>query len=105
MVEGAVAVIFSSTRSGEDESGYREAAERMVSLAAEQPGYLGMDSVRDVEGQGITVSYWADEASALAWKEVTEHRAIQALGRERWYRRYDVHVARIARSYIFRADA
>lgn len=33
-------------------------AERMVALAGEQPGFLGVESVR--EGVGITASYWSD---------------------------------------------
>ena len=49
------AVIFSSHRTDGD-NGYGEMAERMAELAAQQPGYLGMESAR--EGLGITVSYW-----------------------------------------------
>ncbi|PNB41697.1 hypothetical protein C1X64_38640, partial [Pseudomonas sp. GW456-E7] len=51
------AVIFSSVRS-ENDPGYGETAERMVSLAADQPGFLGVESVREAGGRGITVSYW-----------------------------------------------
>ena len=50
------AVIFSSIRSA-DERGYAEMAERMMELAAQQPGFLGVESAR--EQLGITVSYWA----------------------------------------------
>jgi hypothetical protein len=37
-----------------------KAADRMAELASEQPGYLGVDSVRDANGVGITVSYWTN---------------------------------------------
>ena len=37
----------------------------MDALAAAQPGYRGVDSARGADGSGITISYWADEASAL----------------------------------------
>lgn len=53
-----VAVIFSSQRSG-DETDYADMADRMSRLAAQQPGYLGEESVRDAAGFGITVSYWS----------------------------------------------
>jgi hypothetical protein len=49
------AVIFTSIRTDIDE-GYAQMAEKMVQLAATQPGFLGMESARD--GLGITVSYW-----------------------------------------------
>ncbi len=62
-----LAVIFSNQRTNEDQ-GYGAMAERMVELAREQPGFLGVESARDSEGFGITVSYWKDEAAVEAWK-------------------------------------
>jgi heme-degrading monooxygenase HmoA len=76
-------------------------AERMERLAAEQPGYLGIDSVRDADGAGITVSYWASEDAVRAWKANLEHRVAQDTGRREWYVEYTVHVARVERVYAF----
>lgn len=91
-----VAVIFTSLRT-EGDHGYAETAAAMESLAAQQPGYLGIESAR--EGLGITVSYWRDEESARAWKQVADHLAAQRLGREVWYRQYRVRVATVTREY------
>jgi heme-degrading monooxygenase HmoA len=96
---GEIAVIFANQRTAADEAGYAAAAEAMDALAAAQPGYRGIESARGADGFGITVSYWADEASAIAWREQAEHAAARAIGRERWYRSYDLQVARIERSY------
>lgn len=100
---GTVAVIFCSTRTGVDEPGYAAAAEQMRALAAEQPGYLGIRSVRGPDGSGITISYWADEPSAVAWRRHAEHSLIRAEGRARWYRDYTLEVAEVTRSYDWRA--
>jgi heme-degrading monooxygenase HmoA len=94
-----VAVIFISTRTAEDESAYSQMELEMEALAAQQPGYLGIDSVRDAAGDGITVSYWTDERSARAWKQVAAHREAQRLGGERWYSSYRVIVADVIREY------
>ncbi|MGL5837990.1 MAG: antibiotic biosynthesis monooxygenase family protein [Sphingorhabdus sp.] len=94
-----VAVIFVAQRLQDDEAGYGQAAAAMDALAAQQRGYCGIDSVRDADGLGITVSYWQDEAAAKAWRDHPEHAAIREAGRERWYSRYDLHVAVIGRSY------
>lgn len=91
------AVIFTSSRSREDDAGYAAMAERMDLLAREQPGYLGIESARD--GLGITASYWVDDAAARAWKQVAEHLVAQRLGREVWYRDYRVRVATVQRDY------
>jgi heme-degrading monooxygenase HmoA len=98
---GQIAVIFVSQETGEDVEGYAAAAEAMVALAERQPGYRGMDSTRDESGFGITVSYWADEESAVAWRENPEHAAIRDRGRERWYERYELFVTEVRRGYTW----
>lgn len=40
------AVIFASQRNGDDEAGYTRMADRMATLAASQPGYLGIETAR-----------------------------------------------------------
>lgn len=96
---GQVAVIFVSIRTGEDDAGYQAAAAAMAALAAEQPGYCGMASSRASDGMGITVSYWADEAAAAAWRDNPTHMAVREAGRDRWYSAYTLDVARISRHY------
>ena len=96
---GQVAVIFTSQRRGDDEAGYAAATTAMERLAARQPGYRGIDSARGADGFGITVSWWADEAAALAWRAHPHHEAIRDRGRGEWYDGYEVAVAAVGRSY------
>lgn len=98
-----VAVIFSSQRTTQDPEGYAEAAARMEELAAQQPGFLGVESIR--EGiNGVTISYWTDEASARAWGQHPEHRDIQQQGRERWYSSYSLRIGEVTRAYEWDAS-
>ena len=92
------AVIFSSRRSLGD-AGYRQMAERMVELAAAQPGFLGMESAREQDGFGITVSYWASIEAIQHWKANAEHLVAQEKGKRAWYEDYAVRVARVERTY------
>lgn len=90
------AVIFSSIRT-EGDQGYGVMAGRMEELAAQQPGYLGIESARgDVS---ITVSYWADAAAARAWKQIAEHTVAQERGKTTWYADYRVRVCTVERDY------
>jgi heme-degrading monooxygenase HmoA len=92
------AVIFASRRTpGED--GYGAMADRMAALAAEQPGYLGVESVRGADGFGITVSYWRSPEAIRAWKDHAEHLLAQQAGRERWYEHYELRIAKVERAY------
>ena len=104
MDEAQYAVIFTSQRSAEDDSGYAQMAGRMEELSAQQPGFVRIESVRDAEGRGITVSYWRDLESIGMWRDVAEHRMAQQLGREKWYESYRLTVCRIERAYGFDAS-
>ena len=95
---GYYAVIFTS-QEGADQDGYGETAQHLRELAAEQPGYVGFETATGPDGFGISVSYWATEADGRAWKKVAEHARAQRQGRERWYDRYTVRVARVERHY------
>jgi len=92
------AVIFSS-RANADSDGYDEMAERMIELAGEQPGFLGIESARGEDGLGLTISYWESEEAIAAWKRHAEHQVAQRRGREQWYAGYEVRVARVERAY------
>jgi heme-degrading monooxygenase HmoA len=97
------AVIFSSVRSPYDPNGYAAMSERMLELARQQPGFLGVESVRGDDGQGITASYWSSLDAIRAWREHAEHVPAQQQGRARWYRRYALRVCRVERAWDFEA--
>ncbi len=92
-------VIFASQRSDSDDQTYSELAERMADLATRQPGYLGIDSSRDENGFGITVSYWRSLQDIAAWKANGEHLEAQVQGRRAFYKAFRVHVARVEKTY------
>lgn len=92
------AVIFTSQRTDGD-AGYAAAAARMVELAAQQPGFLGVESARGADGLGITVSYWRTLNDIAAWRRDVEHTAAREAGRARWYSHYELRVARVERAY------
>ena len=96
------AVIFTSELTA-DTDGYGAMADRMVELAAQQPGFLGIESAR--ETIGITVSYWRDLPSIAAWRSHVEHLGAQRFGKERWYRRYHLRIARVEREWQFERGA
>lgn len=89
------AVIFTSLL--RSDRGYAPMAARMEQLAAQQPGYLGIESARTEVG--ITVSYWTTPQAAAAWKGVAEHVIAQERGRAEWYASYRVRVATVEREY------
>jgi heme-degrading monooxygenase HmoA len=96
------AVIFTSRRCADPAAtaDYGKTADRMLKLAAQQPGYLGVETVEE-GGVSITVSYWADEAAIGAWRRDADHAFAQYEGRTRWYDAYELRVAKVERARSF----
>ena len=90
------AVIFTSIKK-ENAEGYASMAERMVELAQQQPGFLGVESAR--QEIGITVSYWKSLEAIKQWKQNTEHLVAQELGKTKWYESYKVRICLVEREY------
>ena len=94
----AYAVIFCNQRR-EGDHGYAEAAARMVELVQQQPGFVGVRSVRGADGLGITVSYWDSLEAIAAWRAEAEHAATRERGRADWYAHYELQVVKLERAY------
>lgn len=92
------AVIFTSTRTDIDEN-YSEMAIKMVELAQQQLGFLGVESARSEIG--ITVSYWESLEAIKNWKQNLDHLEAQHKGIQKWYERYTVRIAKVEREYSF----
>ncbi|QNM86181.1 antibiotic biosynthesis monooxygenase [Polaribacter pectinis] len=93
------AVIFTSILSN-DISDYQKTADRMEELAKLQKGFLGIESARNEIG--ITVSYWESLDDIIAWKNNIEHTEARNLGREKWYKKYQVRICKVEREYSFK---
>jgi heme-degrading monooxygenase HmoA len=92
------AVIFASTRTDVDD-GYAQTAARMIELAQQQPGFLGVETARD--SIGITVSYWESEEAIRTWHANAEHQLAQRGGYRKWYSAFRLRVAKVERDHAF----
>jgi heme-degrading monooxygenase HmoA len=96
------AVIFTSSRTEVDES-YSEMAIKMVDLAKQQEGFLGVESARS--DTGITVSYWKSLEAIKQWKQNLDHLDAQRKGKSLWYEKYTVRIALVEKEYSFQKKA
>lgn len=92
------AVIFTSVRT-EGDNGYGQMSDKMVELAQQQDGFLGMESARNEIG--ITVSYWCDLEAIKKWKENAAHKIAQEKGKKVWYGAFKTRIALVERDYEF----
>ncbi|MCC2679833.1 MAG: hypothetical protein K0R29_2409 [Pseudobdellovibrio sp.] len=95
------AVIFSSKRAETSAEEYKQVADRMIQLASGQKGFLGVESARNPDGSGITVSYWQSLDDIKNWKLHSEHLSAQQQGREKFYSSFKVKICKVERQYEF----
>lgn len=88
-----------NTLGDEDAKLYETLGARMEELAREQPGFLGVDSVR-ADKEGITVSYWSDLDSIKNWKINSEHTMARNQ-RKLFYEHYETKISKVERQYGF----
>ena len=98
------AVIFTAQRSLSGEDMYEITANRMVTLAQQQPGFLGVESVRGDDGIGITVSYWTDRDAIAQWRGHAGHMVAQAMGRQEFYDWCRIRIAEVVSERAFMSD-
>ncbi len=97
---GLVILFFSrlTEQAGED---YYRMDEELSELVKDAPGFLGVKSFAAEDGERLTVVWWKDEETLRQWRELPRHRVAQNAGRERWYQRYRMEIARIQRRTAF----
>ena len=93
-------VAFSNQRTDGDND-YESMATKMLELAAQQDGYLGVESVRGADGFGITNSFWDSLENIAKWRNHAEHTLARNQGREQWYAQYFTRIAKVERDYGF----
>ena len=89
------ACIFHNQRSAEADDAYATMSEEMLQLASQQPGFLGVESVRDADGAGITVSYWQSREAIAAWGRHGAHLVAQKQGRDVLYDWFNLRIAEV----------
>ncbi|MGC6518083.1 MAG: antibiotic biosynthesis monooxygenase family protein [Candidatus Puniceispirillaceae bacterium] len=98
------AAIFTNQRSDIGDDLYPVISEQMVELAKQQPGFLGLESVRADDGIGITVSYWESRQSIADWGRNGEHVIAKQRGRQEFYLWYQLRIAKVEETRSFSAD-
>ncbi len=94
------AVSFTSERT-EGDAGYGQMADKMVEYAEKQDGFLGVESVRDSNGVGITISYWDTLENIDKWKNHMGHMAAKDKGKSQWYSKYMLRISKVEMDRYF----
>ncbi len=76
------------------DTAYFETAEQMRQLAISDYGCTEFTACTEGDKE-IAISYWPSLEQIKAWHCNPQHRAAQRLGKERWYKSYEVDIAKV----------
>jgi heme-degrading monooxygenase HmoA len=96
-----IAVIFEVTPAPGNKEAYLEAAARMRPLVEKIDGFISVERFESLTTPGklLSLSIWRDEAAIEQWRRLPEHRAMQRLGREKYFADYRLRIADVVRDY------
>jgi heme-degrading monooxygenase HmoA len=89
------AVIFTSVRADTDQAEYDRMNAVLDEKSKDQSGFLGILSLRNAEGVGITVSYWESVEAIRLWGLDPDHTEAKRNGRKRWYSSFRVEICKV----------
>lgn len=80
---------------------FEESLAAMQERVKSYPGFLGEEPCQSLaeEGKFVTVFYFRDQDSIIAWRNDPEHLEVQRLGKEKIFSWYRIRVAEIEREY------
>jgi heme-degrading monooxygenase HmoA len=96
-----IAVIFEAVPNPGRKEAYLDAAARLKPLLEKMDGFVSIERFESLTQPGkiLSLSIWRDEEAVRAWRNVEEHRRIQAAGRQSIFADYRLRVAQIIRDY------
>jgi len=96
-----IAVIFESKPAQGKIDAYLGAAERLRPLLANIDGFISIERFESLTEPGklLALSFWRDEEAVQAWRNLEEHRRVQAAGRASIFADYRLRVAQVIRDY------
>ena len=96
-----IAVIFEFTPAPGKTADYFGLATALKAAVEKFDGFISIERFESVTSPGkfVSLSFWRDEAAVQAWRNVDEHRGVQARGRGGVFADYRLRVASVIRDY------
>lgn len=96
-----IAVIFEANSHLDKQARYLEIASELRPLLERIDGFIAIERFQSLleSGKILSLSWWRDEESVLAWKKNVFHQEAQAEGRESIFSYYRIRVAHVFRDY------
>ena len=94
-------VIFEVLPNEGKKDAYLELAKHLKPLLEKIDGFVSIERFESLTTPGkiLSLSLWRDEEAVRTWRNIEEHRRIQAAGRQSIFADYRLRVAAVIRDY------
>jgi heme-degrading monooxygenase HmoA len=96
-----IAVIFEVVPHEARRQQYLDAAAGLRASLENMDGFISIERFESLAQPGkiLSLSFWRDEEAVARWRNSSEHRAVQARGRDGIFSDYRLRVAVVMRDY------
>jgi len=96
-----IAVIFEVWPKPEHKGEYLDLAAELRPILEAIDGFISVERFESLSEKGklLSLSFFRDEGAVAAWRNVSEHRKTQGLGRARIFENYRLRIAGVIRDY------
>jgi len=96
-----IAVLFEVWPAQDRQSRYLDLAAALRPELDQIDGFLSIERFQSLSEPGklLSLSFWRDDAAVAAWRNMPNHRATQAEGRESVFSNYRLRIAQVLRDY------
>jgi len=96
-----ISVIFEVWPTSSRKSDYLDQAAQLRSELKNIDGFISIERFQSLTDPDklLSLSFWRDEQAVAVWRNQTDHREAQALGRGGIFRDYRIRVAAVVRDY------
>ena len=96
-----IAVIFEVWPKQEHKQDYLDMAAELRPFLEDADGFISIERFESLTEPGklLSISFFRDEESVAAWRNVTAHRRAQEVGRSEFFRDYRLRIASVSRDY------
>ena len=96
-----IAVIFEAIPNEGQTDAYLDAAAQLRPLLADIDGFISIERFQSLTQPGkiLSLSFWRDPEAVERWRNLEQHRGVQAAGRARIFADYRLRVAEVLRDY------
>ena len=74
--------------------------DKMVSIAPQQPGFLGLETTKDWKGNWVTISYWSDIDAENAWEQIGDNQIRKHFNSTALKETCEISVSQINNKYV-----